>query len=176
MRITLVRHAEVEEKYKNKYNGHNDIGLSSRGVCQAKELCKNLNNLEFDTVFCSDLKRAKETIKDLDKEIIYTTKLREKSWGRHEGLSFDEIITLDEISYINFLQWINDLDGEDYISYIARIKEFFFTFLPSLNKDNILIITHAGVIRTLLSIIKNISLEDAFSIKIDYGELIVENI
>jgi len=176
LRITLVRHAEVEEKYKNKYNGHNDIGLSSRGVCQAKELCKNLNNLEFDTVFCSDLKRAKETIKDLDKEIIYTTKLREKSWGRHEGLSFDEIITLDEISYINFLQWINDLDGEDYISYIARIKEFFFTFLPSLNKDNILIITHAGVIRTLLSIIKNISLEDAFSIKIDYGELIVENI
>ena len=174
--MTLVRHAEVEKKYKNKYNGHNDIGLSENGINQAKDLCENLNNLEFDAVFCSELKRARETIKNLDKKIIFTDKLREKSWGKHEGLSFDEIISQNEIEYVDFLQWINDLDGERYVDYIARIKEFFLVYLPSTNEDNILIITHAGVIRVLLSIIKEISLEEAFSIKIDYGELIVENI
>ena len=148
MKLTLVRHAEVQEDYQHKYNGHNNIGLSSRGKVQAKELCEKLNSLNFDTVFCSDLRRAKETVKYLKKEIIYTDKLREKSWGRHEGLSFDEIISQNEIKYINFLQWINELDGEDYEDYIFRIKEFFFNYLPSLRKDNILLITHAGVIES----------------------------
>ena len=178
MRLTLVRHTQVIEEYHGKYNGHNNIGLSPKGAAQAKELCAKLNTLEFDSIFCSDLSRAKETIKDLRQEtkIVYTDRLREKSWGKHEGLSFDEIIAQDEIKYVNFLQWIDALDGEDYKDYISRIKEFFLVYLPSLNKDNILIITHAGVIRVLLSIIKDISLENAFSIKIDYGDLIVENI
>jgi len=178
MRLTLVRHCEVEEKYKNKYNGHNNISLSLDGQKQAKELCKKLDDLEFDSIFCSDLKRAKETIKhySLEKNIIYTDKLREKSWGKHEGLSFDEIINLKEIQYIDFLQWIEALDGEDYKSYIYRIKEFFFTFLVSLKKENILIITHAGVIRVFLSILHNKSLEEVFSKKMNYGELIIEDI
>jgi len=178
MKLTLVRHAEVEEKYHKKYNGHNKIALSTKGKVQAKELCKRLNDLEFDSIYCSDLPRAKETIKYFKhkEQIVYTNRLREKSWGKHEGLSFDEIIAQGEIKYENFLQWIDALDGEDYEKYVSRIKEFFLVFLPSINKDNILIVTHAGVIRVLLSILKKIKLEDAFSIKIDYGELIIENI
>jgi len=39
-----------------------------------------------------------------------------------------------------------------------------------------LIVTHAGVIRTFLSINRDITLEEAFKIKINYGDLIIENI
>lgn len=173
MRVTLVRHGEVDEKFKNCYNGHNNIGLSKNGELQAKELCKKLDMLSFDTVFCSDLKRAKETIKHSVQmnKTTYTKKLREKSWGKHEGLSFDEIIAQNEIEYIDFLQWIETLDGEPYKEFIKRVKEFFLTFLPSLKKENILVVTHAGVIHALLSIVHNITLQEAFSIKIEYGSL-----
>jgi alpha-ribazole phosphatase len=174
MRITLVRHAEVEERYKNCYNGHNEIGLSKAGEAQAKELAKKLDILRFDAVFCSDLPRAKETLKHSlhAKDAIYTDKLREKSWGKHEGLSFDEIIAQGEIEYINFLQWIEALEGEPYKEYVKRVEAFFFEFLPSLKKENILVVTHAGVIRVLISILDNITLQEAFGIKIENGSYI----
>lgn len=177
MKITLVRHAEVDERYKNCYNGHNDIGLSKKGELQAKELAKELDALEFDAVFCSDLRRAKETLKHSlhSKNALYTDKLREKSWGRHEGLKFNEIITQSRIEYIDFLQWIEALDGEPYREYIKRVKKFFLEFLPSINKEHILVITHAGVIRVLLSIVKDIPLEEAFSIKIEHASQISIN-
>ena len=170
MKITLIRHAQIDQKYQGHYNGHLDIGLSKQGYKDAKEFGKKLDCKEFDTIYCSDLKRAKETIKQFSctQKIIYTDKLREKSWGKHEGMSFDEIISKDEIKYENFLQWIKALDGEDYESYIKRIKKFFIHQLPSTNKKNILIVTHAGVIRTLLHIFKDITLEEAFSIKVPY--------
>jgi len=173
MNITLVRHAQVEERYKGCYNGHNNIGLSKKGEAQAKILVKKLIPIHFDAIFSSDLLRAKMTIKNFPhaKDIIYTDKLREKSWGKHEGLTFDEIIALGEVEYINFLQWIRALDGEPYEDYIQRVEEFFFTYLPSLNKENILIITHAGVIRVLLSLVRNISLEEAFSIEVENASI-----
>jgi broad specificity phosphatase PhoE len=175
MKITLVRHAEVDEKYIGCYNGHNDIGLSSKGRIQAKALSQKLSTYRYDAVFCSDLRRAKETIKEFShlKDIIYTDKLREKSWGKHEGLSFDEIIAQNEIKYINFLQWIKALDGEPYEEYVKRIENFFMHYLPSIKKENILIVTHAGVIRTLMSIVQNTTLEEAFSNKVDHGSFII---
>jgi broad specificity phosphatase PhoE len=173
VKITLVRHGEVDEKYHGCYNGHNDIGVSKNGELQAQELAKKLDALKFDAVWCSDLRRAKETLKHSlhVKEAIFTDRLREKSWGKHEGLKFDEIIAHKEIEYREFLQWINALDGEPYKDYVRRIEEFFLEFLPSLQKENILVVTHAGVIRVLISIIKNIPLEEAFGIKVEHVSL-----
>lgn len=175
MRITLIRHAEVDEKYNKKYNGHMDIGLSETGYEQTKKLADYFSNMQFDEVFCSDLIRAKESLKNFSqaKNAIYTDKLREKAWGRHEGLSFDEIVALDDIVYKDFLQWINALDGEDYESYLNRVKEFFLEYLPSLKKENILVVTHAGVIKVFMGIILNLSLEEVFSISLPYASYII---
>ena len=175
MKITLVRHAEVEEKYQGCYNGHIDIGLSHKGHLQAKELAEKLKNEKYDAIFCSDLKRARQTLSYFThaKDTIYTPKLREKSWGKHEGLTFDEIISQGEIKYENFLQWIEALDGEDYTIYVNRIEEFLTTFLKAQKKENILIVTHSGVIKTIISIIENISLEKAFSKKLPYSSSVI---
>lgn len=175
MKITLIRHTEVSEAYHRCYNGHIDIGLSKTGFKQAKELAKYFSKHTFDGVFCSDLKRTKDTLCGFtqEKNAVYTDKLREKSWGKHEGLTFDEIIAQNEISYENFIQWINALDGEPYEQYIQRVREFFLEFLPSLQKENILVVTHAGVIRILIYIINEITLEEAFSITIPYSSYIV---
>ncbi|MBE0514977.1 histidine phosphatase family protein [Sulfurimonas sp.] len=175
MRVTLLRHCEVDERYKNCYNGHNDICLSQKGKLQAKEVAKELDELEFDAVFCSDLRRARETLKHSlhAKDAIFSERLREKSWGKHEGLSFDAIIAQGEMEYKDFLQWIEALDGEPHEEYEKRVKEFFFEFLPSLEKENILVVTHAGVIRVLLCLVNNITLEEAFGIKVENGSLTI---
>ena len=173
MKITLVRHSEVIKEYQGKYNGHIDISLSLKGINDAKELAQKLKDKEFDKVYCSDLLRAKETLNELNLDIkpIYTKELREKSWGEHEGKSFNEIQT-EGIEYINFEQWISALDGEDFSLYKQRVQKYFYETIFKEDAKNILIVTHSGVIKTLLSITKDISLEEAFSTNLPYSSFI----
>lgn len=173
MKITLVRHSEVIKEYQGKYNGHIDISLSQKGKEDAKELAKKLQNISFDKIYCSDLLRAKETLEAFHHTLtpIYTKELREKSWGRHEGKSFKEI--QDEgIEYENFEQWTASLDGESFSNYKQRIQEYFYETIFKEDMQNILVVTHSGVIKTLLSITKNISIEEAFTTKLPYSSYI----
>jgi broad specificity phosphatase PhoE len=170
MIITLVRHAKVEEEYQGKYNGHLDISLSQEGKRQAKELGLKLQKLHFDKVYCSDLKRAKETLREfhLNATTTFTNIIREKSWGIHEGKSFQEIEETG-LKYVNFEQWIDALDGENPSIYKEKIRKYFYDVIAKQNAKNILIVTHGGVISTIFSIVKNISLEEAFSQTLEYG-------
>jgi len=171
MNLTLIRHCEVQEAYHGCYNGHIDIGLSKKGYEQAKHLAKTLHNEHFDAVFCSDLLRAKESIKyfkNLD-NVIYTDKLREKSWGEDEGKTYDEICHNKNISYENFEQWIDALDGESIESVQERVSSFFFDFLKKQPYNNVLVVTHSGIIKTFYSTYEKIPLKDAFSKKVDYA-------
>lgn len=175
MKIVLVRHGAVEEAYHKRYNGEIDIALSKGGEEEAIRLAKCFKDETFDAIYCSDLRRAKETLSPFvqSRDAIYTTALREKSWGRHEGLSFDEIIAEGEIEYKNFLQWIEALDGEPYALYVQRVQQFFLEFLINEQFESVLVVTHAGVIRTLISLVEKISLEEAFSVDIPYGSFII---
>ena len=169
MQIILLRHAEVIEPFQGKYNGHIDIPLSEYGKNQAKALKSKFRDIEFDRVYCSDLLRTRETLEALDLEIkpIFTKSLREKSWGTHEGKSFEEIIE-SGLEYKNFNQWIEALDGESLEHFTSRVRYFFYERVFKGDGDNILIVTHSGVIKTLLSIYNNSSLEKAFAIKLPY--------
>jgi len=169
MTITLVRHGEVDNKYLGAYNGHIDIGLSEYGYKQALELAKHFKEQNFDACFCSDLVRARETLKPFNIKTIYTSKLREKSWGRHEGMTYDEIVEQDGVEYESFEQWLNLLDGEDYLDFIERVRLFFYEELPAKGYKNILVMTHAGVIRVLHHLHKGIPLEEAFAMDFPYA-------
>ena len=173
MKITLVRHAEVRESYLGKYNGHIDIPLSNNGKLQAIKLAKELENENFDAIYCSDLLRAKETLKafKLDVTPIFTSRLREKSWGIHEGKSFQEIVD-SGIEYKNFQQWIGSLDGESIEIYTKNVKNYFQNILLQGNAKNVLIVTHSGFIKTLHSLRYECSLEKAFAIKLPYASYI----
>lgn len=170
MRITLLRHAEVEEKYKGKYNGHIDINLSNSGKEQAFTLAQKYKNEGFDAVFCSDLIRSRETLKPFTLQCrpIFTPALREKSWGAHEGKSFDEICA-EGIEYKNFTQWIDALDGESVEMFTSRVRDYFYEVIFKQKAQNILVVTHSGVIKTLLSLLQNISLEEAFATELPYA-------
>jgi len=98
--------------------------------------------------------------------------LREKSWGRHEGKNFDEIICSEDFEYENFEQWVNALDGEDYTEYIKRVEGFFKGFLPASVSGEVLVMSHAGVIRVLMHLLQDITLEEAFSKPFGYANYI----
>ncbi len=176
MNIILVRHGEVIKSHIGKYNGHIDISLSQNGKNQVKRLSQELHTIKFDKVYCSDLLRTRETLEifELNQEIIYSDQLREKSWGKHEGMSFEQIQE-SGIEYKNFEQWISALDGESIDSYTKKIKNYFETTIFTQNAHNILVVTHSGVIKTFLSIVNDYSLEEAFAINLPYASYITYN-
>ncbi|WP_304545091.1 histidine phosphatase family protein [Sulfurimonas microaerophilic] len=173
MNLVLVRHSEVLEEYQGKYNGHIDIPLSKKGLEDAKALGRQLQHYNFDAVYCSDLTRAKETLAQfaLPLKPLYTKELREKSWGKHEGMSFEEI-EASGIKYTTFSEWVEQLDGERVTEFTDRIENFFLSYLKE-QKDlkTVLIVTHSGVIKTLLQIINAQTLEESFSKPIRYSSV-----
>ncbi len=177
MKITLLRHAEVQEEYLGKYNGHNDISLSQNGRLQAKKLSVEFKAKNFDKIYCSDLRRTKETLEllELPQQVVYSEKLREKSWGIHEGKSFDEIQEMG-VKYENFEQYIDALDGENMQEYILKIESYFKEVIFKQDAENILVVTHSGVIKVLLSILNKTSLEEAFGISLPYASFKILNI
>ena len=176
MKVTLVRHGAVEERYKGCYNGYIDISLSQEGRVQSQALGKRLADEPFDAIFCSDLLRAKETLAIMQEQLsvsveaVYTKALREKSWGRHEGMGFEEICTTEGLVYSSFYEWIERLDGERVEAFEQRVQTFFLEKIAQSEKKSLLIVTHAGVIAIIRSLVENISLEEAFLQNINCGD------
>lgn len=170
MTLYLFRHAAVAEAYRGRYNGHLDIPASQGGLMEAKENFQALKEIDFDAVYCSTLQRAKATLEvlQLKKEIIYRHDLREKSWGRHEGKSYDEVVDMEGREYKNFQQWLELLDGQNYQEFIENIA-LFLSDLAQKSYENVLLVTHAGVIYSIIHLIDKMSLESAFSTNLPYG-------
>jgi broad specificity phosphatase PhoE len=171
MRITLVRHGEVDTAYQGCYNGHNDIGLSEKGHAQAKALAEAFRGRGFDAVYCSDLLRARQTLAPFSLKVapVFSEELREKSWGRHEGMTFEAICAREGLVYEDFRQWLGALDGESVDAFIRRVRGFFLEELVSRPHEEVLIMTHAGVVRVLMHLLQGLSLQEAFGVDFPYG-------
>jgi broad specificity phosphatase PhoE len=175
MKLILVRHGEVEESYKGCYNGHIDIGLSKKGLVDAQNLKNKLKRFSFDGVYCSDLIRTKDTLKAFidTKDVTYHEDLREKSWGKCEGMSYDDIVKSYNIEYKDFTSWVDALGGEGIKEFQKRVNGIIFQHILKQNKECVLVVTHGGVIKSFISQVRGICLEDAFGIDIPYASFIV---
>lgn len=96
MKLILVRHGQSEWNLQNRFTGWEDVSLSEYGVQQAKDAGKKLldNNINFDVVFTSYLKRAIHTayyiMSETDRNwvpMIKDWRLNERHYGALQGLN-----------------------------------------------------------------------------------------
>ena len=99
IKLVLVRHGQSEWNLENKFTGWTDVSLSPKGVEEAKEAGRVLKEkgFHFDLGFTSELKRAKDTLDYILKEmgeenieIRRSWKLNERHYGALQGLNKDE--------------------------------------------------------------------------------------
>jgi broad specificity phosphatase PhoE len=83
--ILIVRHAEPV--VRGVFLGASDPGLSETGIAQAKELMIS----EAYPIYCSPLRRARETADALGRPYQVLEGLREIDYGPWEGMSWTEI-------------------------------------------------------------------------------------
>ena len=102
-RLVLVRHGESTWNQENRFTGWTDVPLAQSGINEAKEGGDLLRsqNLEFDVVHTSVLKRAIQTmniiLSEIDQEYLPIHKhwrLNERHYGALQGLNKSETAAL----------------------------------------------------------------------------------
>lgn len=153
MNIYVVRHGQTEENLKGTYYGALDCGLTELGVSQAKVLGERLKNIKFDKIYCSDLKRAAETLKHINRaeEVVIDERLRERNFGAFEGKTFNEIekeFTKECKSWNEDWKDFRPGGGESFRDSYLRV-EAFMENLKEETGENILVCTHGGIVRAM---------------------------
>ena len=126
--------------------------MNEVGKLQAKKLSIRLLKEKIDVVFCSDLKRCKQTLEPYLKRrnipVYYTKLLREQNYG-----------LLDKKPMHVFMKWFKDNPGKDPEGWESkeqlkvRIASFIAQELSKCKDKNILIVTHGRTKKMLLSIL-----------------------
>jgi probable phosphoglycerate mutase len=94
-RVILIRHAETPWNRERRMQGHIDTPLSEAGRAQALALGQRLADAAFSALYSSDLARAHETARAIASlsghAIVADRRLRERSFGVFEGLTYAEM-------------------------------------------------------------------------------------
>ncbi len=172
MKIYLIRHGKTAYNEQQKYLGHTNEGLSKTGRFELN--CNSLN-IEYDFLICSPLLRCIQTCEILfRKPDEIDNDFKEFNFGIFEGKTYNELKDTCE-----YKKWIKDIDnyqipnGDISGEFKSRVINK-FNQVKLLNYESIVIVSHGGVIRTVVEYLTN---EPFFNINIDYGKgfLIEEN-
>lgn len=97
VKIYLIRHGQTVFNVEHKIAGQIETDLTEFGKKQALELGRKLkdNNVKFDAIISSTLRRAKDTAEIISKEVNapvrYDANLVEFSNGVYEGVAVDDL-------------------------------------------------------------------------------------
>ena len=176
MKIYLVRHGETEWNKEYRLQGQADTRLNDYGRELAQITAEALKDIPFDVIYHSPLNRAEETAVILKKsrtiDIIADERIKEMSFGTAEGCHILSIKNNPEDPMYNFLKHPGDYippeNGERFEDVAARSAEFMEeTILPLEGKyQNVLIVAHGAVNRTILNAIAGIPVSDFWNIRL----------
>lgn len=155
MKVYFVRHGETQANATNSDQDESG-SLNEDGKKQARFLARRLSKLEIDCILSSSYERTRETAEiinlELKKEIKLSDLLIElKVPSELVGRAKDdpEAIEIRKIWRENYgnPNW-HYSDEENFFDRKNRVLKFIH-YLSSLNKENILIVTHGSFLRML---------------------------
>lgn len=199
-RIFLVRHGETRQHAEKVFLGQTDVPLNEAGEEQAQAVGLFLTRHEakFEHIYCSDLQRAKATaeiagntvimLRNQIPEIRAEAGLREMHLGDWEGRFIREIQEQNPEEYEkrgkDLLRFKTGHEAENFYDLRYRVMKCIEKILrweakeaaerPAEDADrDLILVTHAGVLKVLLSELQGVPLEDAVNTKIPKGAVII---
>ncbi|MGE8552842.1 MAG: alpha-ribazole phosphatase family protein [Chryseobacterium jejuense] len=169
MEIHLIRHTAVDNP-ENLCYGFAEMPLRK----EYPEDFKNLNlDDNFDLVISSPAQRCRLLAEHFTLNYATDERLREMNFGNWELKKWAEIPE-EEINpwYKDFIN-VKASGGENLIEMQTRVLSFWNELVIKKDREKILIIAHAGVIRLILQLILQFPLENMFNIQIDYGKKVI---
>jgi alpha-ribazole phosphatase len=164
--LYLTRHGETAWNVEKRMQGWKDSPLTEKGENDAKALRKRLETVDFEAIYTSTSKRAVDTAHLVRGErkipIYYEENLREIYLGDWEGKTHEEIKQFDKDGFDCF--WNNPhlyspKNGESFEDVQKRAFAAIERIAALHPSGNVLIVTHAVVLKTLLANFKKLPIE-----------------
>lgn len=167
LRLYLVRHGETEANRNRIVAGQSEFPLTDLGVQQSEALGNALESISFHRCFVSDMERAKHTAQLIapSNEFVVEPRLREMGKGAREALP--KALTYEEALKVRLGRASN---GDTNIPLLESDKDVWqrvSAWLIELARDaiierrsasdnpsracSVLVVAHAGIIRTICS-------------------------
>ena len=167
MNLYLIRHTKTEYPESVCY-GMTDVNLENN-YHEIFPSVKNKieNNIR---VISSPLKRC-SLLADYISENNYSVddRIKELNFGDWELKNWSDI-PRNELDL-----WYSDIhkytfpNGENYNNFFSRVHSFFSE--QKRQNEDVVVVTHGGVIRTIIGIVLDLPTKNLFRLKIDYGSL-----
>lgn len=165
-RVVLIRHGETAWNRATRIQGHTDIPLSPLGVAQAGRLAQALADEPLAAIYASDLSRARETAEAVARvqrlPVQLDAGLRERAFGRFEGLSWDEIAQAHPEDAARWRRREPDFPvggGESLVAFSARCLEAARRAAAAHPGTCIALVAHGGVLDCLYRAATRVALE-----------------
>ncbi|WP_027700990.1 histidine phosphatase family protein [Metaclostridioides mangenotii] len=186
IKLILVRHVVTSANEKGRLSGFADSTLSHLGEGQVYKLADYLKDMPIDKIYTSSSIRTQKTIdlisksKGIDIEIIEN--LNELNFGDFDGYTFKEIEKKFPKEYLDLL---NDGDnyrfpnGESLVESYNRVSKEIELILKDANSkdiENILVCSHAGSIRNIVSYLISRDYKNHWNYKIDNSSVSIVEI
>ncbi|MHA1678170.1 MAG: histidine phosphatase family protein [Promethearchaeota archaeon] len=155
MNIYLVRHAQ--SKRNARLMSKVDSELTEDGKEQARRLGIYFNGLKINKIYCSRMKRARDTLKEIKiylpkVPVAYTNRLNEHSIGVYEKKGYDNWFDYKNdakklgVSFYEF----RPKGGDSLVDTYKRAGRFYKELLKKHRSGNILIVGHGLFLLNLI--------------------------
>lgn len=152
MNIWITRHGQTDYNKAHIMQGRHDIPLNETGISQAVNARRLISGMRFDAVYSSPLIRAVKTAAILgdinEDEVIRDERIIETDFGKYEARSYYKMgpaMTL----YWTMPELFSAPDGVEDIASMVKRSSDFLREIESKPYDNVLIVCHGGIIRSL---------------------------
>ncbi|MFB4159304.1 histidine phosphatase family protein [Geomicrobium sp. JSM 1781026] len=162
--LYIMRHGETVWNREHRMQGWSDSELTTNGVESAKRMQGRLARLSLDAIYSSPSLRTRTTAQIVRGDhlgpVQYDERIKEMNMGEWEGQTQAEInekYPEQSFAFWNTPHTFTTVHGELFEDVRTRVA----LFLEAIKhvSGNILIVTHAIVIKTLLQMAKGNSLE-----------------
>lgn len=188
--LYISRHGESGWNTLGKWTGWTDVSLTEKGVNDAKAVGKAfLTDIDFDTVYTSDLKRTYETLDALmegagstlrasDPAVIHAPELKERDYGIYTGKDKWEVQreVAEEVFTGIRRGWDYPIpEGENLKQVYDRTVPYFLSeILPHLKTGKkVLVVAHGNSIRALMKYLDDVSDEGIADVEMPLGHLLI---
>lgn len=180
VKLILVRHALTVDNQKSRLSGHIDSSISEEGKEQIDKITNYLKDFDIDKIYTTTSSRTKDTVKKLSElksiEIIEKESLKEISFGGFEGLTFDEIKDKYPKEFQDMIEKGYEYkypNGESLIDSYNRVCIELDNIISNNDNRTILICSHGGTIRNIITYLISNSYKYHWNFKIDNGSVTI---
>ena len=174
--FTLIRHPEPA--VSGICYGSLDVPLSAAGLRNAHAIAVNFAGEPFAAIYTSPLRRCAETARMLaeGRECPLETldALRELDFGCFEGRNFDELARDYPDVYRRWMESPTEVEfpgGESFATMRKRVLGAIQELRTRHARQHLALVTHGGVIRTLLVEVYGMDPRRMFEIELPYGAI-----